>query len=81
MERVFMSIAVIVALLMPVEWAAAGADHRTSLDRKERAVRAWQKDLNQRFKDADREADRFLGRTNKSFDSGKATNRTGAGNK
>jgi cell division protein ZapA (FtsZ GTPase activity inhibitor) len=75
-----MSIAVILALLLSVEWAGANARHRSNLDRKQREVREWQQDLRQRFQDANREANQLIKGLNKGSGS-KVINQTGSGNK
>lgn len=82
MRTIAMLFALVVTMLLPMDWAVAGADHRTALDRKHKAVREWQEDLKQRFKDADRDANRLKGIQKTGVgSSGKATKQTGAGSR
>jgi hypothetical protein len=62
MNSVVILMTLVLCLTVSAEWAAADADSRASLDRKEKAIRAWQSGQNQQFKAVDREADRLLRR-------------------
>jgi hypothetical protein len=53
--------ALVFCLLLLPQWALGSANHRGSLDRKEKAAQEWQSGQNQKLRIIDREAERLIG--------------------